>query len=607
MGNEEDLELDFGAHLSDSENDHANHAQGSNGSALASAKLSNKKKEALSQVPCKFFRSNGCSAGNACPFAHVTPGEGQGKAVCQWFLKGSCRFGHRCALAHILPGQPMSMDRKNKRAAQHQLQNQTNGISQTNNSKYPPKIPIDPRQMSSQEMAMVAGHANFTGDAGSSARPVFASSSTYKDGDLVFGIPDDLQPSHDQHFTGLQSFSPIRPDWHNRLGQSSTDSDARLLSQESTLDGYAAPGLATSPIPVQAFGTSPFSRPGSHSVFFSADQPEARSFGHTSRHADATQKAWLDDEQDEGEDVNGEDFLPSSLSDLLTPAELERRKRNMLGSEKISLTGAVPQSMPARGSNIGQSLGTARMDRGWGHDDSLDHRDPPPSSLMAARDRDIGGNARLGASNTSTGFLSSHLRRQRAAQLSSRGEETPNELDSYSPGAQAIMTHAPGQSLPQGLAAGLSRLHIRTDAKDDFRRSQHVSDNGTNVGAIGTRSNVDELGPIAPSSVLGARYTPLLSTRSSAYSVSTSIDAPTGSWQASPHRGTEGGIAIPISPSSIEKPLGSRLVSHGPSSAKHQHPGVNRVRTATPSAVGSSPLALPTSGGEVDDAIFELE
>lgn len=82
------------------------------GSALASAKLSSKKKEALSQVPCKFFRSNGCSAGSSCPFAHIVPGEGQGKAVCQWFLKGSCRFGHKCALAHILPGQPMSVSQE---------------------------------------------------------------------------------------------------------------------------------------------------------------------------------------------------------------------------------------------------------------------------------------------------------------------------------------------------------------------------------------------------------------------------------------------------------------------------------------------------------------
>lgn len=91
------------------ERDENGHAPPNAGSALANAKLSTKKKEALGQVPCKFFRNNGCSAGDACPFAHTMPGEGQPKAVCQWYIKGSCRFGHRCALAHILPGQPMSV------------------------------------------------------------------------------------------------------------------------------------------------------------------------------------------------------------------------------------------------------------------------------------------------------------------------------------------------------------------------------------------------------------------------------------------------------------------------------------------------------------------
>jgi len=98
----DDFDLDFEIG-SDAE------AQGVNGTSMTSVKLSSKKKEALSQVPCKFFRSNGCSAGSSCPFAHIGPGEGQGKAICQWFLKGSCRFGHKCALAHILPGQPMSV------------------------------------------------------------------------------------------------------------------------------------------------------------------------------------------------------------------------------------------------------------------------------------------------------------------------------------------------------------------------------------------------------------------------------------------------------------------------------------------------------------------
>ena len=73
----------------------------------------------LSHVPCKFFKVGSCTAGPMCPFSHTAVEPGQ-KDVCTWFVKGNCKFGHKCALAHILPGQSMSMDRKNKKAAQHQ-------------------------------------------------------------------------------------------------------------------------------------------------------------------------------------------------------------------------------------------------------------------------------------------------------------------------------------------------------------------------------------------------------------------------------------------------------------------------------------------------------
>jgi Zinc finger C-x8-C-x5-C-x3-H type (and similar) len=72
----------------------------------------------LSHVPCKFFKVGSCTAGVSCPFSHVSNEPGQSKGVCAWFVKGNCKFGHKCALAHILPGQSMSMDRKNKKAAQ---------------------------------------------------------------------------------------------------------------------------------------------------------------------------------------------------------------------------------------------------------------------------------------------------------------------------------------------------------------------------------------------------------------------------------------------------------------------------------------------------------
>ncbi|GAA5838938.1 hypothetical protein JCM11251_003742 [Rhodosporidiobolus azoricus] len=93
----------------------------------AQAKKGGKAKD-LSHVPCKFFKANSCTAGKACPFSHDLTAPGTNKPVCQWFAKGNCKFGHKCALAHVLPGQPLSFDRKNKRAAQQALREaQANG------------------------------------------------------------------------------------------------------------------------------------------------------------------------------------------------------------------------------------------------------------------------------------------------------------------------------------------------------------------------------------------------------------------------------------------------------------------------------------------------
>ncbi|SJL11403.1 uncharacterized protein ARMOST_14806 [Armillaria ostoyae] len=85
--------------------------------AKSSSSSSSKAKD-LSHVPCKFFKVGSCTAGSSCPFSHASQEPGGQKDTCAWFVKGNCKFGHKCALAHILPGQPMTMDRKNKKAAQ---------------------------------------------------------------------------------------------------------------------------------------------------------------------------------------------------------------------------------------------------------------------------------------------------------------------------------------------------------------------------------------------------------------------------------------------------------------------------------------------------------
>ncbi|KAJ7918521.1 hypothetical protein B0H13DRAFT_1992542, partial [Mycena leptocephala] len=54
----------------------------------------------LSHVPCKFYKVGSCTAGSSCPFSHSMVEPGGQKDVCAWFVKGNCKFGHKCALAH---------------------------------------------------------------------------------------------------------------------------------------------------------------------------------------------------------------------------------------------------------------------------------------------------------------------------------------------------------------------------------------------------------------------------------------------------------------------------------------------------------------------------
>ena len=294
---------------------------GDAGSALANAKLSSKKKEALGQVPCKFFRSNGCSAGDACPFAHTLPSEGQPKAVCQWFLKGSCRFGHRCALAHILPGQPMSMDRKNKRAAQQGL----------------PRASDDGRRAEKQGVSPP--------DAGRGARRPSGGAPA-----AAPGWEEPLDEAARRAAPGASSLTRTL-DW--AAAESQGTSPGSYVAGGTGTPGGAAAGAAAGMAP---FGTSPFSYPGSSALFLAAkDNGDAAGGAPTTHAYGATAPAPSHIEDEFGAGGNVEDFLPSSLSDLLTPAELERRSHSNRAQPEPAQPGMVSQSMPARAPGFGSA------------------------------------------------------------------------------------------------------------------------------------------------------------------------------------------------------------------------------------------------------------
>lgn len=701
------------------------------GSALANAKLSSKKKEALGQVPCKFFRSNGCSAGASCPFAHTLPGDGGQKSVCQWFLKGNCRFGHKCALAHVLPGQPMSMDRKNKRAAQHgqplppapnqqQMAGVTIGAQPLQHpSMQPPtqlkqgQTPNTAQRQASGQHFQHQGHGQLQGQPGSQ-HPLSPSqgtpsrstlmpsqaipqvptqlrerktSSTMRDHDLPFGLPDDLQtsfpPTADPGragFEGIATGSESVQDHNSSMSFAGSTSFRRPSTLSQSLSASlaaqsfggidsAAAAFGTSASASRAFGTSPFSHPSGHALFFSGSQdseggagPFARNnrdvFGARSvgRMEDAA-KLWggihtgsstqpvVGNQSEEIEDA--EDFLPSSLSDLLTPAELERRKRsnrlsNSFAGNDERIT--VAQSMPSHaGHAFGSSLGFGR------------------SAIGAERAK---------SSNLSTGFQQQQLQRQQQGH-----QVTGDEYSPFGDDRRAGAHHAPGQSLPQGLAAGLSRLHLRTgrpgEGGTNFASggsrpigagagtgagsdivapashsagggmfgvsafSQTSQANGVAGSGVRVASSLDDygLGPTAPSSVIphrsplvfpvgsatgagaGAPGSSRLSGSFAERHLSNGAFGSPGSVGGSPfspplsaigsHRnaGTgEGGIAIPEG--------GAQKHASAMGAARYaQHPATQRLRAGSSTAAPHSPLTLPVMTAEEDEeeAIFELE
>lgn len=723
------------------------------------------------------------------------------------------------------------MDRKNKRAAQHQQQNQTGdggngqpnqaqgheagnmGLGNTTNGGGGRRgQPGHRRDRDSRGDLIVPlmqqpqmGTYMVNDASGSSARmsgyPISTAAGA-RDVDFPFGLPDDFQqqPIPGGHAATSHQVNGglARTSWQHRLPHHQLDADGRgpsatglASSLGRSHDALAEPYEATggrsaalgSPAPGNAFGTSPFSHPGSHSLFYSEsatvpshldeDGPRAMRHGGLARsmgrlgNSDleaASRRAWAakdgkigertspggdyshdDDEagiRARAEGFNEEDFLPSSLSELLTPAELERKRRSVLADsggthQKVADAGAAAQSMPARSSaaslwdlayrqegatanKLGVSpgtfatmreasalatsvtsganaLGSSHLEGGFGGKSFLDH------------------GTDFGMSNRSAGFLGSRMHRthdehmderlsqpQLAAGVIGRDRQDnssnarASQGHAYSPDAKAALSHAPGQSLPQGLAAGLSRLHLRAGGSNLVNGSQGQqqgqrvslpppppfasSHNANNIWpsagsspssssllrrqqpipsspsvngvqsshvkttASGARptassrlssSHLDDLAPTAPSSLFPHRPNPLSSAlghRHGTLSSSSTNASPYLESAPTLNNHSPGGIAIPgqgqqdEDATSTSHAQGAGGKGAGASPSIRSHPGIQRLvrsngsssslnsglppssSTSNSNNAAPSPLALlPTTGEEVEEAIFELE
>lgn len=185
----------------------------------------------------------------------------------------------------------------------------------------------------------------------------------------------------------------------------------------------------------------------------------------------------------DADDDHGEDLLPSSLSDLLTPTERARRM-----SRHDSRDGAIVGS-PSRApfanphqyvgaERLAQSAGAAITSGGflqalWSQDgkDARTTGEAKPSSSGASSQNELGFSpGQQGPAPQRASLLS----QQRSPDKRSSANISPavdapylvRDLvtDPNSPSARALQEHAPGQSLPGGLAAALSRMHMQPRA-----------------------------------------------------------------------------------------------------------------------------------------------
>ncbi|KAH7344697.1 hypothetical protein B0J17DRAFT_712348 [Rhizoctonia solani] len=539
----------------------------------------------LSHVPCKFFRVGGCTAGPSCPFSHHVAEPGA-KSVCTWFVKGSCKFGHKCALAHVLPGQPMSMDKRNKRAAQAATgkggdkggENKTSdkgggGQGRERNRRTGPDAEhgAKSRERKSTLLGTPPPGIGIGSKAPISISKAAPTPATLSD-PTITGLPDDFdeltatprQPPHRQ-FSPVASVAAQLADPNNSQpiglnGAQSAAAPAESACRPSPLPFSHTPGsyssghlsrnnasdfgpvgsppaaspgkggfipghttrtsingfaVGTSP-PVRgenpaAFGSSPFSAPGSKSLFlsYSLDQHEApKQSAPFDSKWDKQRTIKPRDLDNAVDDEDLEEFLPSSLTDLLSPGERERRmsrtrhgtrpsvdnhlfSRSVPSSNMLDIKSIWDEQNKPRGRDADTSLQLNSQMRGTSQGRYADEDTRSTSSSL------------MGTSNVSAGFLAQRSTggpagmRPMAAQsydnnapavpdftlsasidpvstlgaMQSRpipGGQKTDLSSALSPSTRALRNHAPGQSLPQGLAAGLSRCTCTPRAYDPF-------------------------------------------------------------------------------------------------------------------------------------------
>ncbi|KAL1741059.1 hypothetical protein HDZ31DRAFT_67297 [Schizophyllum fasciatum] len=685
------------------------------------------KSKDLSHVPCKFFRVGGCTAGSSCPFSHSSAEPGAPKDTCAWFIKGNCKFGHKCALAHVLPGQSMAMDRKNKRAAQQAAgggggkegggrrgKREGAGASGRSNSLLSGGSTAPTRSARPPMSLKVSPSA----PAPAIKDTDFASFTEALDESAQLPAAPARQQS--QSSPTHEAADPINKEASSpsSIPVASPRRQAKATPPPADLGPIGSPprqsGLATSPrrisdlnpSPSRDVGTSlqanegaapsPFSAPHNQTAFRDdgwQNKGIAASLGSglamtmgSGNGAVSRSVGWRNEDDDgaynqrtirgrppgipdAGDEEDLEEFIPSSLTDLLTPEERSRRMSRTNSGQTPTGTPSQHQPLPHR-ENTGAASGhrysrsvpapslLADVRSIWAENPPADAQPQPP--MLSHAGLPSSPNARLGVpgsfthgsfvddsnfiaglspSNASAAFLPS-IHSNYAKQQLGRGvrnvsapiygqppntgnpARSPFDLTQYSqaatnaqtesylrngpqprnitapqpsgaqenlvmsPSTRALQAHAPGQSLPQGLAAGYSRIHALPPPLP------LASPSGSTFGAVSASPGVG--GAAAFGSFSGSM---------SDWAASTPPPGISGAGiGATRPAGMQQGPGVGASGSTLDQ-MFSRLSYSAAAKTKAPAPA------ATPKgpAQGVSPLSQPAAAPADDDDLFSMD
>ncbi|CAG8518464.1 703_t:CDS:2 [Paraglomus occultum] len=294
----------------------------------------------LAHIPCKFYKSGACTAGKNCVFSH-DKNPSPDNYVCKYYIKGNCKFGSKCALSHANP-----TDRKNPRSNKQQAQNisRLNGNNNNNNSN----------NSNNNNNNSNNGHNNTNNTNGNSNNtngitvgintmmansniPEIRSPSMPPNGYSDNDFPPMNSPSSFSRIPIVNGeFSAIRSQLTASLSSYPEDMNVRTPVSPQFGDHLTAPMQIHAHrrslpdifrYPQEAYGTSPYQLSKPHYIPVSMT-PENNLLSPTMNgplQSIPENCAQHDDVVDDNT-LFEYDFLPSSLNDLLTPLERERRR-----------------------------------------------------------------------------------------------------------------------------------------------------------------------------------------------------------------------------------------------------------------------------------------